>query len=47
MARGLPRGLQVCNERRADLLLSVYLVCALICLNLLNRPKEDGTRLLA
>jgi transposase len=34
------RRLQVRYERRADILLGfVYLACALICLNSLNRPK--------
>jgi transposase len=42
------RRLQVRYERRAELLLGfVFLACALICLNSLNRPREDGRRLLA
>jgi transposase len=42
------RRLQVRYERRADILLGfVYLACALICLTSLNRPREDGRRLLA
>jgi hypothetical protein len=40
------RRLQVRDERRADLLLGfVYLACALICLNSLNRPKGGRQQL--
>ena len=40
--------MQVRSERRADVLLGlVYLACALICLNLLNRLKGGRQRLLA
>jgi hypothetical protein len=42
------RRLQVRYERHADILLGfASLACALICLNLLNRPKGGRQRLLA